>query len=728
MKTKAFLALLLSLSMFLPVLAQTLPAPPPVPPQKPADSKQKPADDQDEVVKITTNLVQVDAVVTKDGKPVTNLTADDFEIYEDGKKQSITNFAYISNVPGAVAQPAVPKPEKGKSVPIPPPPAINRDQPHRTIAFVVDDLGISAESMGQVRTQLRKFVAEQLQPNDLVAIIRTGGEMGALQQFTKDKRVLNRAVDQLRWNMCNRVGVSVFTAVGAGSGIGLCGRDAMYGTLRSLRFIIDAMGYLPGRKSLVLMSDHMPREDQDEYFIDRYFLNRGGLSDDGLSDRRTPADAGTGNDGPSAFPVDSINYANALQKIAEKAVRSSVVIYSVDTQGLQYTGPTAADQIRGNARQITDQINRLMSMRSNILLTRREGGELIARQTGGFQVRNSNGFRLKEIVEDQSGYYLLGYRPSDETFNRKFHHIKAKVKRSGMSLRTRFGFFGVTEDEAARTRLNVRDLTNLALASPFAAHDISVDISSFFASDKTGSAVVRSFVYIDAKDMTFTLVDGKQQASFELHGVLFGDNGSIAEQLKRGATVNLSPEGYEYAMRNGMQLTFDIPVKKPGAYQVRIATRDRASDRIGSAGEFVAVPNLRDKKLAVSGVILGTDNDETGQALASPGARRFTPNSAVHFAYVIYNAANQTGALRNLVMQAKLFRDDKEVFAGPQVPVKAPANQTDLSSLLATGSVRLAQDLEPGGYYLQVLIMEVGGKDKDKVVPVVQWADFEVQK
>ena len=417
MKIKALLALLLSLCMFLPALAQTLPAPPR--PQKPADNQQKPADDQDDIVKITTNLVQVDAVVTKDGKVVTNLNADDFEIYEDGKKQTITSFAYISNVPGAVvAQPPVAKREKGAN--LPPPPAINRDQPHRTTAFVVDDLGISAESMGQVRKQLRKFVAEQLQPNDLVAIIRTGGEMGALQQFTNDKRVLTRAVDQLRWNMCNRVGFGVFTPIGSGSGVNLCGRNAMYGTLKSLRFIIDAMGFLPGRKSLVLMSDSMPREDQDEYFVDRNFFTGGGSGDSGSSGRLTPSGAGTGDDGPSPFPSDTINYASALQKIAEKAIRSSVVIYSVDTQGLQYTGPTAADQFRGNARQITAQINQTMSTRSNLLWARREGGELIAKQTGGYQVRNSNGFKLNEIVEDQSGYYLLGYRPSEETFNRKF--------------------------------------------------------------------------------------------------------------------------------------------------------------------------------------------------------------------------------------------------------------------------------------------------------------------
>jgi len=186
MYRKVFLALLLSLCLLLPAVAQTQPAP------------AKPSDDQDDVVRITTNLVQVDAVVLKDGKQVTDLTAGDFEIYEDGKKQTITSFAYVSNVPRTAAEPT--PAVKSKSSDVVPVSPLRPEEPRRTIALVVDDLGISAESMGQVRSQLRKFVNQEMQPNDLVAIVRTGRQLGVLQQFTNDKRILNRAVDQLRWN------------------------------------------------------------------------------------------------------------------------------------------------------------------------------------------------------------------------------------------------------------------------------------------------------------------------------------------------------------------------------------------------------------------------------------------------------------------------------------------------------------------------------------------------
>ena len=696
MKSKAILALLLLFCVFLTGVSQTKTA---VPPQ--VTQAQKPSEDKDDdVVKITTNLVQVDVLVTKDGKVVPNLTADDFEIYEDGKKQAITSFAYISNIPDAnPTSPAATAKEKRSE--IAPAPRLKRDDPRRTVALVVDDLGTSAESMHQVRRQLRKFIAEELQPHDLVAVMRTSGELGALQQFTNDKRLLDRAVERLRWNMCSRAGVSVIPRFNADASRFddpelNCGGNSYMKTFKALRFILDAMGQLPGRKSMVLLSDSLPVEDQEIEFE---------------------------SDALNAFP-NTRNFQFLLQKLAEKAIRASVVIYSVDTQGLQPIGITAADNVRLTRQTMNSQINSILSNRSNLLLRRREGGQMIARQTGGFQVRNSNSFDLPRILQENNGYYLIGYRPTNETFNRRFHHIKAKVKQSGMTLRTRFGFFGVSEDEVipAGQLINPKS-TNLALMSPFGAQDIEVNLISFFTNDKVSGSMVRSFVYIDPRGLTFETVDGRRQASFELHGVIFGDNGVVVEQLTRGATISLTEPDYEQALRNGMALKLDMPVKRPGAYQVRIATRDRTTAKIGSAGQFVEVPDLNKKRLAVSGIVLGTaglfSGRDVNEIIEHPSTRTFDPNTDLHFAFVTYN----TPSASNLVMEAKLFRDGKVVYSGPETPLNA-GPQPDSSRVLVNGTVRLSPDLEAGNYYLQVVITDK--VPKSKVGPVVQWIDFDI--
>ena len=696
---RPFLVLLLSVCVFLPGLAQTAPQDPPPPPPVPTQT-QKPSDDKDDdVVKITTNLVQIDAVVTKGGKAVPDLTAEDFEIYEDGKKQTITSFAYISNLPKAVAEPA---PAKGKPTAVVPPPRLNRDDARRTVALVVDDLGLSAESMGPVRKQLRKFVAEEVQPNDLVAIVRTGGELGALQQFTNDKRLLSRAVEKLRWNRCNRVGVHVLRPIsGFESALDgpefSCGGNSFHRTLKALRFILDAMGQLPGRKSMVLLSDSLPIENQEIQFE---------------------------NEALNTFP-NTRNFYSALEKIAEKAIRASVVIYSVDTQGLQYTGITAADNIRLTRSTMNTQISNIMSSRSMLLTGRREGGRLIADQTGGFQVRNSNSFELPRIMQDQSGYYLIGYRPTSETFNRRFHHIKAKVKRSGMTVRTRYGFYGVSEEEVKPVQLLNPRATNLALMSPFGAQDIEVNLLSFFTDDKVVGPTARSFVYIDAKGLTFQPSNNRHEAAIDLHGVVFGDNGTVVEQLSRGVTLSLSEDDYQQAIHNGMSLRIDMPVKKPGAYQVRIATRDVKSGKIGSAGQFVDVPDLKKKRLATSGIVLGNVTAFTGrdvnEVLDSIGPRSFDPNSDLHFALVAYNATSTS----NLVMEASLLRDGKSVYSGAEVPIDV-SKLTDPDRLLINGSIRLGPELELGDYYLQVVITDKSAKDK--AAPLVQWIEFEIVK
>jgi hypothetical protein len=489
--------------------------------------------------------------------------------------------------------------------------------------------------------------------------------------------------------------------------------------MKALRFILDSMGRLPGRKSMILMSDSIPIMTEENSSRTPV-----GLVTDASEKIRTGP---TKTDGFGIIQVgESVrNYGSWLRRISETAIRSSVVIYAVDTQGLQYNGITAADAVFERMPQTIPRLNGLVLDRSRTLLMNREGSERLAKQTGGFLVRNSNDFGLDRIVEDQSGYYLLGYRPTEETFNRQFHQIKAKVKRSGMTIRTRFGFYGVSEEEANRGRSQAQDNMTLALISPFAAQDLEVEVNSFFANSKTEGSIIRSFIYLNPANLSFVPNNGRHETALEMHGVIFGDNGTVVEKVKHDIVLSLGENEYQQAMRDGLpdavRLRFDMPAKKPGSYQVRIAVRDRTAAKIGSAGQFIEVPDLNNNHLALSGIVLRDSGAAATPAkiMATPPSRRFPVNSDLYFSVLVYNATP------NLVLRTKLFRDGKVVKADAETTIDV-TNKDNIGQSLITNVMRLTPDLEPGGYYLQVVITDKAAKNKKSEVS--EWVDFEIVK
>ncbi|HBR58649.1 MAG TPA: hypothetical protein DEA22_14470, partial [Blastocatellia bacterium] len=240
--------------------------------------------DEGDVVKITTTLIQVDVTVTdKKGKIVTDLKPEEIQIFENGKKQEITNFSFISNIREKEENPA---PPSGDIAAPAPPATVKPDQVRRTLAFVVDDLTLSWESTNLVRHTLKKFVDEQMQPGDLVAIIRTAGGLGALQQFTTDKRLLYAAIEKVKWYPIGNGGISAFAPIGAdpiGNVAGLSeenteeyeeflrksneDREAIFsvGSLGAISYVVRGMSELPGRKSIVLLSDGFRLFEKDRF-------------------------------------------------------------------------------------------------------------------------------------------------------------------------------------------------------------------------------------------------------------------------------------------------------------------------------------------------------------------------------------------------------------------------------------------------------------------------------
>ena len=711
-------------SVLCSVIAQQ-PQSSPSPPQKPATTQtQSPDVDSQDVVRITTNLVQVDAVVTKDGKPVIDLQPEEFELFEDGRPQQITNFSYISNVPTEVSTNVTkPPPSKVKDKTAPPVlPAVARPQDvRRTIVLVVDDLGMSFESISRARTQARKFVDEQLQPNDLVAIVHTSGDVGALQQFTTDRRMLHNVIDHLRWYPCSRAGIHVFAPVGserAQVDLPCGGARNIRSTLRVLKFIVEGMRELPGRKSLVLMSDYLPQETQEP---------------------------GTANltPGDGDLADDRVDYTAQLKKVAELAVRGSVVIYAVDTRGLAYTGITAMDDFKGlspavSARDLANRMNATIGARSMAMVVGREGSSLIARETGGFLIRNSNDFGLKKIADDQQGYYLIGYRPTGETFNRKFHHIKVSVKRRGLEVRSRNGFFGVNEESTKPAELIASDQLKKALMSPFGANEIAVRLTTMFTNFENGS-LLRALLYIKARDLSFVNEpDGTHKATFDLGIVLFGENGRLADYQSRLVTLTLRDELYQNAVHDGIVYSFEAPLKQAGAFQFRVALLDRASSHVGSAGQFIEVPGLENGRLALSGLIILKDvpdkpegtkpEPQNGENIinSGPAVRQFHQGDKVIFAYSVYNAQQDPSTHSpQLTAQTRIFRDGKAVFSGNSAPVNV-IPQADLKRVPSIGRMQLGTEFSPGQYVLQVIVTDTLAKQKQPIAS--QWIDFEIVK
>jgi VWFA-related protein len=745
MKKRTSLALFLIFSLFIPLAVQTQ-TPAPTPAQ--TSTQQQGQTDEDDVVRITTNLVQVDAVVTdKKGKMVTDLRPEEMEIYEDGRPQKVTNFSFVSTE-SATEQPVAAKPAApvDKNAPPVPPVHLRPDQVQRTVALVVDDLGLSFESTHYVREALKKFVDQQVQPGDLVAIIRTGGGMGALQQFTSDKRQLYAAIERVKWRFQGRGGISAFAPLegklpSAQEGTPLANneddkgivngtdidqfREEMFsvGTLGALNYVVRGMRELPGRKSILLMSDGFQIFNRED-------------------------------------PTFSTRVLDALRKLTDLANRASVVIYSLDARGLQTLGLTAADDTSGfNAQELESK----MQDRRDEFFESQNGLNYLAQQTGGFFIRNTNdlGAGIKRVLDDQKGYYLIGYRPDESTFDqatgrRKFHHISIKVKRPGLSVRSRTGFYGISNEEAVPQRHTRSEQLIGALTSPFASGGVHLRLTSLFGNDAKAGSFVRSLLHIDARDLTFTdEPEGWHKAVIDVFALTFGDNGQVVDHVDRVQTIRVRGETYKRALDNGFVFILTVPVKKPGAYQLRTALRDTASEHVGSATQFIEVPDIKKNRLTISGIIINgldpsakrkaTDKDTESATLApgasaskaeeeitdidpkaGPAVRTFRRGMILQYDYLIYNAQLDKAAGRPQVQtQMRLFRDGKQIFTGRVLP-HDPGNQPDMKRLPASGALQLGTDMTPGEYILQIIVTDTLAKDKYRTA--TQWIDFEIVK
>lgn len=708
--------------------------------QSPPAQEQVRAKKEEDVVRISVTLVQVDAVVTDQrGKQVTDLKQEDFEIFEDKRRQQITNFSYVTAQPAAGEATAPPSTRTNPNAPPGPPVRLRPGDVRRTIALVVDDLGMSFESINLVRTALKQFVDEQMQPGDLVAIVRTGAGMGALQQFTADKRMLYAAIERVRFNLMGGGGISAFAPItsdpfaGAG-GLGAAqmrqfiasaasSRAEIFstGTLGALSVIVRGLKDLPGRKSVVLLSDG-------------FELFKSGSSQ-------------------ANFKV-----LEAVRRIVDLANRASVVVYTIDARGLQTTGLTASDS---TAFLTTAEVDQKVSARSDHLFDSQGGLIFLSNQTGGFFVRNTNRISegISRVLDDQRGYYLIGYIPEQSTFKglqgqKTFHNINVKVKRTGLRVRSRTGFYGVSDEEAAPAASTGTQQIVTALTSPFTSSDIHLKLTSLFGHEPKIGSFMRSILHIDARDISFSEEqDGVRKGVLEIVAFTFGNNGQIVDREARGYNLSVRSDGFQKLLDQGFMYALNVPIKKPGGYQLRVAVRDPRAERVGSASQFIDVPDIGRNRLTLSGLVVsgydpatarkapsGGTADQTAQPAASnnegaveaidpastPAVRMLKRGTHLDYGFLIYNAELATTTKKpQLESQLILLKDGKQVFVGKVSPLNV-GEELDWKHIPASGRLRLGDDLAPGDYILQIIVTDKLANEKYRWA--TQWMDFEIVK
>jgi VWFA-related protein len=675
-------------------------------------------------LRITVTLVQVDAVVTdSSGRHVPDLRKEDFQLLQDGQPQKITWFSYVAGPP--------PPAKAAPQLPLAPPAPIAAARVLRTVALVVDDMALSFEDLVRTRDALRKYIERQMQPGDLVALVRTAGGVAMLEQFTTDKRILLEAVDLLKWKFPGRTGIGPIAPVDLGPGEREHGPQAQpealdygyslaaLGALSTLEDVIQGMKQFPGRKSIVFLSDSL---------------------------RVAP------------------DMMSALDRITDLANRSAVSLYTIDPGGLRAESAISAENTQVYTPDHTtrrfpslggaDQSGEQNTEEPDDEFGRQEGLSYLATRTGGIFYRNNNDIpgAIRAATDDQLGYYLLGYSPAEGTFDKnprraRFHHVAVRVTRPGLKVRWKSGFEGVPDEALpvetftiAKTR--EQQLAE-ALASPFTATGLKVRLTSLFMDTKPLGPFVHSMLHFDAKDLTFTRQsDGTWNAKVDVITSAYRGIKQPIRQSQGVQPIHLDDATYQRAMKEGLLLYMNTPAALPGAFIMRAVVRDWGSERIGSASQVIRIPDVRKGQFAMCGIVVklasremleqlgnpeiatSPDGKIEGWSEGGPAVRRFRPGQVIVYGYAILNPKlHGTPKQPQLTTQTRLYRDGKIVFTGPEQH-HAQSSPDDPTRFITGGILRLGTALAPGEYILQATVTD--GLAPKKKAQLSQWMDFEV--
>ena len=516
-----------------------------------------------------TRLVELTVTaLDKKGQAVTDLRLEDFAIQENGKPRAIAFFKYDGGT--SVDPPALP---------LPPGVFTNRVEfipgpPRNVTALLLDDLNTPTQFSMRVRAAATRYL-KALAPRTRMGVFHMNAQLRVLHDFTDDAEALRARIEksalalplrsetdfdrsvieaeqfldmfrgdpQMEALMAEMVRSQLETELLANARSRLARLEM---TLASIESLGQHLAGIPGRKNLVWISG-------------------------GISIVSVTGAMGMG-------PRGSIeSHEDKVKRTAQKLAQQGIVLYIVDAKGLDVPTSMTAESpgiqpMRGRGRFEPQQQAESISADPQAAM------ELLSSTTGGRYIRNTNDLAegFKRAASDLEGSYTLGFYVSDEP-DGKWHNLRASVKRSGVNLRHRKGYYAEAAGATAAPWTN--ETATAVIANPIGSS--AVQLTAYCAPAPDGDpGTLQVNLRIETASLRFHEDGEGRQARIQ---VIFA--GRVANGGTRvttdAPTVKIPARGWEMAQRDG--LFYSRRWKpEPDASSLRVVVRDLITGQYGT--------------------------------------------------------------------------------------------------------------------------------------------------
>jgi VWFA-related protein len=647
------------------------------------------------------DVISVDVIVRdKSGAIVRGLTAEDFEVREDGRHQEIVSFSFeeITTKPaparqsaellagvedrmaaeaGRAATAAPARAEPAASAPAPMTSAMLAGR--RLIALVFDVSSMQPEDVQRAVDSAQKYVEEKMSAADLVAVATVGSTLNVLTDFTADRTKVAAALGTLAFTDGTATEAPAASTVETDETAAEATDDAasaeaaeldMFNNdvrLRALKTLAEALSPIEQKKAILYFSAGMQRSGQDNQVELRSAINA--------------------------------------------AVRANVAIYPIDTRGLQAIVPG------GDARQASGRGSAMFSGRGvqqqfAQLASSQDTLTSLAADTGGRAFTDSNDFgeAFARVQRDMSAYYLLGYSTTNTTKDGRFRRIQVRAKRDGLRVEARAGYYA--DRDFTHTSRNDRE-TQLEeqMFAAVSATDLPVMVNGGWFRLAANKYYVP--VALTVPGSAVPVANDTDPVSLDVLGMVRDERGfpvgRFRETLKLPPGTGKTLAGKQVLYQSGVTLP-------PGRFSVKVVVRENATGLVGSFEAPIVVPELKQAAMKVSSVVLSTQlqaaaKGKTDNPLVRDGVQ-LLPNlthvvgkdQKLFFYYEVYDAGQAAGSTPQLRTSLAFYRGKVKVFETPVVErtnIDVPERRAALFQFEVPAS-----SFKPGLYTCQINIID----------------------